>query len=294
MIFSGGMAGCVAKTVVAPLNRVTILMQVQSMNPQKFVHKSLWRSLREIHMQEGLRGFWIGNGTMIVHRFPYTGLTFTVNATAKLHLEKYPCVPQQLRSFFAASSSACIAVLATYPLDVVRTRLSTQLSAKHYNGILDALCKIGREEGCAGLYRGLTMSCCSTVPTIGFNFAVYDQFIHLYRGLPAPQYVHTLLAGATAGALASTLFFPVDLLRRQMQLVGARGGKHVYCTVLDAIVHVYRSGYNSYQKSPCRLVWGIREFFRGLLPELIKVIPNNAIMFTVQSSLLRGLGLAET
>ncbi|CAK9002560.1 unnamed protein product [Durusdinium trenchii] len=36
-VVAGGIAGCVSKTAVAPLSRVTILMQVQSMRPHKFV-----------------------------------------------------------------------------------------------------------------------------------------------------------------------------------------------------------------------------------------------------------------
>ncbi len=47
-------------------------------------------------------------------------------------------------------------VLVSYPLDVVRCRLSAQQDIKMYAGIWDALKVIYKQEGVAGLYRGLT------------------------------------------------------------------------------------------------------------------------------------------
>jgi len=52
--------------------------------------------------------------------------------------------------------------------------------------------------------------------------------------------------------------------------------------------HVYRTGYRHYEGSfPFfGFLLGLREFFRGLAPELVKVTPNNAIMFSVHNHLL--------
>lgn len=47
-------------------------------------------------------------------------------------------------------------VIVSYPLDVVRCRLSAQQDIKMYNGITNALVVIYKQEGIQGLYRGLT------------------------------------------------------------------------------------------------------------------------------------------
>merc|ERR1712032_1560889 len=92
------------------------------------------------------------------------------------------------------------------------------------------------------------------------------------------------------GAIASILLFPVDLLRRQMQLVGFGGRPHVYANAFQAISHIYRTGYmmdkHLDKHSSFRLLLGFREFFRGLAPELLKVTPHSAIMFCVHGQLL--------
>lgn len=294
LILAGGMAGCVAKTAVAPLSRVTILMQVQSMRPNKFDdgiqpnNRLLGRSLMKIYAEEGMRGFWTGNGAMVIHRFPYTGLVFWIDAAGKRILERwFPQMHARGRSFMSAGASAAVSVTICYPLDVVKTRLTTQTKTKYYTGICDCLSKIWRDEGFTGYYRGLAVSGASVVPMVAMNFTLYEHFFQMYAGLGLPNLLQTLGAGATSGALSSTIFFPIDLLRRQMQMVGVGGRAPVYSGIADAVRQVYSTGASrSAGRYGFGFFLGMREFFRGLVPELIKVAPNSAIMFSVQNWLI--------
>ena len=45
-----------------------------------------------------------------------------------------------------------IACVATYPLDLVRTRLAAQTTVHHYNGLIHALYTIGREARAFTIY----------------------------------------------------------------------------------------------------------------------------------------------
>lgn len=298
-LISGGVAGCVAKTAVGPLSRVTVLMQVQSMRPHKFadgVHpnnQSLAASIMKIIEQEGVTALWRGNVATLVHRFPYTGITFYGNNFLRGWLEQAPAaksIPEKARGFVAGGTSASIGVLLCYPLDVVKTRLMTQTKKEYYNGIVDALRKMAQEEGRQGLYRGLGVSLASVVPSLALNFALYEEFRRLYAPLDLPSAMHALLAGGSSGATASTVLFPVDLLRRQMQMVGFGGRPEVYGGVTQACWHVFDTGrrQNPVHSNSWRgVLMGFREFFRGLLPELLKVTPNNAIMFMCYSQLMK-------
>jgi len=296
-ICAGGIAGCVAKTSVAPLSRVTVLMQVQSMRPHKFFdgctpnNLFLVASLKKIVREEGFTALWRGNLASMVHRFPYGAITFYGNSKlreqAALWASPDSKVPEAVRGMAASAVSASMGVLACYPLDVVKTRLTAQTGTRYYNGILDALIRIRREEGSRGLYRGLTMTLLSAVPAVSLNFTLYEEFFNLYQDFGLPSSAHALLSGGSSGVVASTVLFPVDLLRRQMQMVGLGGRPAVYNSVAQACRHVFETGRKrgANKSPPLGLLLGCREFFRGLLPELIKVAPNSAINFCVYNEL---------
>lgn len=54
----------------------------------------------------------------------------------------------------AGSCAGVTSVLFTYPLDLVRTRLSIQTTVRVYDGMFDAFQKIYRTEGMRGLFQG--------------------------------------------------------------------------------------------------------------------------------------------
>jgi hypothetical protein len=74
---AGGAAGAVARTFVAPVDRVKILMQTQHVNagaqPKYF---SLVQSIKTIVKDEGVAKLWRGNGVNCIRVVPYSGFQF--------------------------------------------------------------------------------------------------------------------------------------------------------------------------------------------------------------------------
>jgi len=287
---AGGLAGCCGKTIVAPLSRVTILMQVQSMQSTGQKRLGFIATVRKILRRDGFKALWRGNGAMLVHRFPYTGFTFLITDLCKDVLQRSGTGPlsfvqPQFHSLLSAGVGAAVGICFAYPLDVVRTRLSAQTNELHYKGIADGLMKIWRQEGVPGLYRGLVPSLSGAVPTVALNFAFYDITLEFITDPDQPSTFSTLLAGGFAGAASSAVMFPVDLVRRQLQLVGLHGQPPIYSGFFDATCQIFRKGcmQQGWQYSS---FGGVREFYRGLLPEVCKVTPNIAVMFTVREWLM--------
>jgi solute carrier family 25 (mitochondrial phosphate transporter), member 23/24/25/41 len=67
-----------------------------------------------------------------------------------------------------------VAVSTCYPLDLVRTRLTTQLKGyENYRGIADAFQNIYQSEGLPGFYNGIAPTMLVAVPNFAFSYSVY-------------------------------------------------------------------------------------------------------------------------
>lgn len=178
-----------------------------------------------------------------------------------------------LQRLIPGSMAGITALVATYPLEFVRCRLTLQ-KTKIYNGIWDCMVKVARQEGVFALYRGLWPSILGVVPYVGIDFAAYETLKDFCPRRPdgtiAP-YV-TLACGGCAGLVAQTASYPLDLIRRRLQVQGfssdiALSDGH-YKGVVDAFIRIYRTE-------------GILGFYRGLVPNCIKVAPAIAVSFYV-------------
>lgn len=153
----------------------------------------------------------------------------------------------------AGSAGALVANSLVYPLDLVKTRLQTQVkrSAKdtyveeagsvHYEGTIHAIQHIIQEEGVSGLFNGLAGNLLGVVST---NFAyfywygvvreTYANKIAAKKGQAASTAVE-LTMGAIAGALAQLFTIPIAVVttRQQTQKKGEK--KSIVATAREVV-----------------------------------------------------------
>ena len=90
--------------------------------------------------------------------------------------------------------------------------------------------------------------------------------------------LHTLLTGAAAGAIAHTLTYPLDTIRRRMQISGALGSMGSYANPWQCARTVIAAE-------------GAGALFYGITPTVIRSLPNLGIQFLLYESIKRALGL---
>ncbi|XP_030480727.1 uncharacterized protein LOC115697747 [Cannabis sativa] len=281
---AGGIAGAFSKTCTAPLARLTILFQVQGMhsNVATMSKPCIWHEASRIVKEEGYRALWKGNMVTIAHRLPYSSVNFYAYERYKNFLKsvigenyKGNVNTEPLVHFVAGGMAGMTAASVTYPLDLVRTRLAAQRNVIYYKGMWHAFHTICRDEGFWGLYKGLGPTLLGVGPSLAISFSVYEALRkHWNSHRPNDSTaVVSLTCGGLSGIASSTATFPLDLVRRRMQLEGAGGRARVYNTALfGTFKHIFKNE-------------GLRGLYRGILLEYYKVVPGVAIVFMTYETL---------
>lgn len=252
----------------------------------------MYQSLKKLLKHEGVLGFYKGNGASVLRIIPYAALHF-------MTYEQYRCWilnncstigTGPLVDLLAGSASGGTAVLFTYPLDLARTKLAYQvvdkkgcltngMSRSHgqpaYHGIKDVFRSVYKEGGIRGLYRGVGPTLIGILPYAGLKFYVYEE---LKRHVPEEHQksiVMRLSCGALAGLLGQTFTYPLDVVRRQMQVENMQAsvkGDARYRSTVEGLVTIVRSQ-------------GWKQLFAGLSINYMKIVPSVAIGFTAYDTM---------
>ena len=181
-----------------------------------------------------MRGLFKGNGANCLRIVPNSAVKFFAYehiSKAILGFQKSNFGPEaELTPVTRLWAGACAGILAmssVYPIEMVRGRLSVQAetsgSAK-YRGIWHGMISIAREEGVAALFRGWLPSVIGVIPYVGLNFSVYEtckDVIVRSRGLKSDREIEVwqrLAVGGFAGSVGQTVAYPLDVVRRRMQV----------------------------------------------------------------------------
>ncbi|GJC85299.1 mitochondrial carrier [Colletotrichum tofieldiae] len=272
---AGGVAGAVSRTVVSPLERLKILFQVQSVGRDAY-KLSVGQGLAKMWREEGWRGFMRGNGTNCVRIVPYSAVQFgSYNFYKRSIFETTPGADlSPLARLTCGGIAGITSVFFTYPLDIVRTRLSIQSASfaelgprsEQLPGMWATMTKMYKTEGgVSALYRGIVPTVAGVAPYVGLNFMVYE-WVRKYltpEGDKNPSAVRKLLAGAVSGAVAQTCTYPFDVLRRRFQINTMTGMGYQYKSITDAVKVIVAQE-------------GIKGMYKGIVPNLLKVAPSMA------------------
>ncbi|KAG4950938.1 hypothetical protein AAZX31_16G025400 [Glycine max] len=305
-LVAGGVAGGVSRTAVAPLERLKILLQVQ--NPHNIKYNGTVQGLKYIWRTEGFRGLFKGNGTNCARIVPNSAVKFFSYEQASkgiLHLYKQQTGNEdaQLTPLLRLGAGACagiIAMSATYPMDMVRGRITVQTEASpyQYRGMFHALSTVLREEGARALYKGWLPSVIGVIPYVGLNFAVYESLKdYLIKSNPfdlvenSELSVTTRLAcGAAAGTVGQTVAYPLDVIRRRMQMVGWNHAASVLTGDGRGKVPLEYTGMiDAFRKTVQHEGFGA--LYKGLVPNSVKVVPSIAIAFVTYEVVKDVLGV---
>jgi solute carrier family 25 thiamine pyrophosphate transporter 19 len=270
--------------VIAPLDVVKIRLQLQTHSLSdplsqrdlrgSPVYKGTLSTLRHILRHEGVTGLWKGNVPAELMYVSYAALQFTTyrSLTQLLHRAfGERALPKSVESFAAGAGAGATATVATYPLDLLRTRFAAQGNDRVYTSLRRAVADIARDEGPRGFFRGLGPGLAQIVPFMGLFFSIYESIRLPLGKLDLPFGSGDASAGVIASVVAKTGVFPLDLVRKRIQVQGPTRGRYVHKNI------------PAYEPGTTRIITtilateGIRGLYRGLTVSLFKAAPASAV-----------------
>ena len=148
-LVAGGLAGMVAKSFVAPIDRIKIMYQITSAH---FRIRDVPDVALKIIKEEGFTALWKGNTATLIRVFPYSGIQFMVFDRVKTHFltkdegneaKQHWLLADQdtprrsmtkratrsgdltpFESLISGMTAGAVSVMATYPLDLTRAQLA--------------------------------------------------------------------------------------------------------------------------------------------------------------------------
>lgn len=169
---------------------------------------------------------------------------------------------------------------------------TTQAVATH----AAAIAEVKPVAGLANFYRGFFATLMGMVPYAGMSFLTHDKVGDILRtpliapyttlpkpssspaGKPAPlNWWAELTAGGLAGLISQTTSYPLEVVRRRMQVGGAVGDGHRLGIRETTRLIVRESGYKG--------------FFVGLTIGYVKVVPMVAVSFYTYERMKTWMGI---
>lgn len=145
-----------------------------------------------------------------------------------------------------------------------------QLRDSPYTTIRDCARNVLAKEGLTAFYISLPTTLAMSVPFQSVQFATYEYFRNAFnpRGEYDPK-TH-VMAGGLAGAIASSITTPLDVVKTLLQTRGSSHDPRIRnVTGFWDGIHIINQRY------------GIRGFFRGYKPRVLTHMPSAAISWSV-------------
>ncbi|PVI07190.1 calcium dependent mitochondrial carrier protein-like protein [Periconia macrospinosa] len=299
---AGGLAGIVSRTSTAPLDRLKVYLIAQTNVAEEAVSAAksgnifraaanAWKPLafatKELWQAGGMRSLYAGNGLNVVKVMPESAIKFGAYEAAKRAFAKVeghndPTNIHGWSKFVAGGLAGMISQFAVYPIDTLKFRMQceTVSGGLHGNRLIIATAKkMWKQGGVVAYYRGLPMGLFGIFPYAALDLGTFEYLKRTIAERNArvrgcheqdaqPGGFVTAAIGGFSGAFGASVVYPMNLLRTRLQSQGTVLHPRTYTGIIDVTQQTIKGE-------------GVRGLFKGLTPNLLKVVPAVSITYVV-------------
>lgn len=236
-----------------------------------------WDALLKITKYEGVTSLWSGLPPTLIMSIPSTVVYYTSYDILKYRLGYREDNPATAHfPLIAASIARAATVTLVSPVELIRTKLQSRPMS--YAELCDAVSSAVRNGGLRSLWHGWGPSMLRDVPFSGIYFYLYESMkafvLRRQESKTTIGALESFVCGAVAGSIAGVVTLPFDVIKthRQIQIgqelfssPAARASKSVATVALLKELYEKR---------------GLRSWFTGIGPRLLKVAPACAVMIS--------------
>ncbi|OTA54514.1 mitochondrial carrier [Hypoxylon sp. EC38] len=285
-LFAGAAGGIAQVLIGQPFDIVKVRLQTST------AYTSALNAATSIYAKEGPLAFYKGTLTPLLGIGACVSIQFGAFGWARRYFENANAVahPQGSKElsygqYFAAGSFAGVAnSVISGPIEHVRIRLQTQphgAAARLYSGPLDCIRKLSAHEGVLrGLYRGEAVTIWREAAAYGTWFLTFEYLMNAdaarnrIQRSEVPSY-KVAFYGGLAGEALWLASYPFDVVKSKMQTDGF-GKEMRYKSMRDCFAQTWRAE-------------GVRGFWKGIGPTLLRAMPVSAGTFAVVEATMRAI-----
>jgi len=203
--------------------------------------------------------------------------------------------PQRINpysKFVAGGVGGMVSQLVVYPIDTLKFRMQCETVSGGLHGnklILATWKKMYAQGGIRASYRGLTMGLVGMFPYSAIDLGTFEflkasltkrnaKLLGCHEDDALPGSFATGCIGAFSGAFGASVVYPVNLLRTRLQAQGTVLHPPTYTGIFDVARKTVKNE-------------GVRGLFKGITPNLLKVVPAVSITYVVYENAKKALDL---
>ncbi|KAI8098847.1 mitochondrial carrier domain-containing protein [Halteromyces radiatus] len=278
-LVAGGAAGFMEACTCHPLDTIKVRMQLAKNIQRNAAGKRLgfFGVGVKIVKNESFWALYKGLGAVVSGIVPKMAIRFSSFELYKEWLADANGKVSTTGVFFAGLAAGTTeAVMVVSPMDLIKIRLQAQrhsmadpMDVPKYRNAPHAAYTIVKEEGFRALYKGVTLTALRQATNQAANFTAYQEFksyAKKFQNLEElPSYQHLILGGVS-GAMGPLSNAPIDTIKTRIQKSSAKGSGWERFRIVTTEIYAKE---------------GIRAFYKGLTPRVLRVAPGQAVTFMV-------------
>ena len=275
-VFAGTCGGITVTLLGHPFDTVKVLLQTQSSkNP---VYSGAVDAASKVIKAEGVGGLYRGVMSPLAGQMFFRATLFFAYARAK---EFVGTSPEDPLSYAKAGAMAWMAgTFFESPIDLYKSQWQCQLvKAKAdpaykspYGSVVDVVKESWKYNGVRGPYQAFHATMARNLPAGAVYFGVFENVKNSFAKTNEDGKAtngQIILSGGIGGFFYWSLFYPIDVIKSALMTDAVNPAKRKFTGFFDAASKLYASG-------------GVKAFYRGLVPCLLRASPANAgMLFTV-------------